>query len=69
MTYVEIELQARTQLQKITSMVRCLHHDIVDLSLIVILDGRLEQSSRLVYGFSAIVLRGMEYIGTVPSSF
>lgn len=52
-----------------TSMIRRLHHDIVDLPLVVILDGGLEQSSRLVYGFSAIELRGMENIGTVPSSF
>lgn len=71
MSYVDIKLQLEHNFKhlRFTSIIRSLHHDIVDLPLLVILDGGLEQSSRLVYGFSAIELRGMENIGIVPSSF
>lgn len=52
----------------ITSIARCWHHRIADPSTAEVLGDEQEQRSRLVKGFSAIELRGIEKSGTVPSS-
>lgn len=49
-------------------MARCWHQRTVDLSILMLVEGRQEQRRRLVKGFSAIKLRGTENSGTVPSS-
>lgn len=50
-------------------MVRCWHQYSAALPLAIIVDGGQEQKRRLVYGFSAIKLRGIEKGGSVPLSF
>lgn len=50
-------------------MVRRWYQQIADLPLAITLDGEQEHKRRLVNGFSAIRLRGIENKGTVPSSF
>lgn len=62
------QLSINKSTKKFTSIVKIWHQDKVDLSIPISLDGKEEQRSRLVNGFSAIKLRGIEKTGTVPSS-
>ena len=50
-------------------MTRFWHQDSAALPPPITLDGKQEHKSRLVNGFSAIKLRGIENGGTAPASF